>query len=50
MLSHRNIIKGVEIFRNNLRGEIYQVIELINGPEITELAPMNELKAKSLFK
>lgn len=50
LLSHRNIIKGVEMFKDTLRSEIYQVIELIKGPEITELAPMSETKAQDLFK
>ena len=35
-LDHPNVVKGVEMFRDDLQGEIYQVMELVEGLELLE--------------
>lgn len=35
-LEHVNVVKGVEMFRDDLKGEVYQVMELVEGLELLE--------------
>lgn len=35
-LSHNNVVRSIEIFNNELKSEIHQVMEFIDGSEILD--------------
>lgn len=35
-LNHPNVVKGIEMFTDNLKHEVYQVIEYVDGQEILD--------------
>lgn len=35
-LNHKNIVKSIEFFNNDLKGEIHQVLEYIEGIEVLD--------------
>jgi serine/threonine protein kinase len=41
-LFHPNLIKMHELFENHITGEIYQVMEYINGDEVLDLIAKQE--------
>ncbi|CDW90758.1 protein kinase domain containing protein [Stylonychia lemnae] len=53
-LEHPNIVKGLEIFINNQKKEIHQVMKYIDGKEIldqiTEIGAYSEKEALTIFK
>lgn len=55
-LKHRNIVKSIEFFDDEFKGEIFQVMELIDGEEVLDnIAQQPEGKyteevAKEMFK
>ena len=35
-LEHPNVVKGIEMFRDEFRHEIYQVMQLVQGSELLD--------------
>jgi len=53
-LDHINVVKGVEMFKDDLKGEVYQVMELVEGLELleqlTKCHHYTEQDAQTIFK
>ena len=55
-LNHKNIVKCVKLFENELKGEMHIVMQYIEGVEILDqiaqqpLGVYTEMQAKSLFR
>ena len=53
-LNHTNIVKSTEIFTNNTRKEVHQVMEYVNGMEIfdqiSEMGAYTEMVALIIFE
>lgn len=53
-LDHKNLVRGIQVFRNDFKNEVFQVMEYIEGEDILEdvacAQHFDEEMAKGLFK
>lgn len=53
-LTHKNVVKSIEMFHDEFKGKIYQVLEFIDGSEILEeiarSGAYKEEDAQNLYK